>query len=1145
MASVSDLNLLAEQLYTSPDPGLRQSAYEQLNSFTLEGSEPGAFYTILHQSNSQYSLLFAAQGLVTWFKHNLKYISSEVRRRLLRGEVGECLLRLAEGGAPQHVLTSMLVTYAKLTKLAFLKEPYLLEAVEFPIEMLQASNGLRENVPGNNEDADHKPRVLGLMLLDALVVEFSNFDSAKSKTFMNFSEHRRCSNNFRDECLRTLFEAALRDLEKIDASFLHEVECSNGKSSTLFLAENTVALVKNCMCFDFMAIIIDETEEVLSAQVPSSWRDLVLAESTQELLWRQHAALPYPLCATLFNGLSALCGIRRTFFDETPQRVRFLDLVLEQMAAIGQLPDGRLRIPHFANLYGEACLRLIMPFGYRDLHSSAWFSQWLEVVRQVSVDVFRVPFGAEGSFTTASTFLSFWARLTTSQRMYLSVEEETTRKEVEPIAPALALTFFQTHVHALGEGEGDCSGEPALDSTVDPDDELETVLNQAESFATFALFEITETMERLVEYTTQHLGPRVLESPVAMGWLFFLAGCLARQVLANLDGSTAIPACMRFFMYCVDCVNYRPSIASEARGENSPACLFENFVERGMLHFITSFSAVFSSQHVHYELRSVIEGVFQSRERFVQFILNNSGCNILRDGSSDEGTVDIMRKSIDLIGEVIRDLPRSMLDTISLDLPPVVDLPLAQSMQTYKLRTNLYAVLCQLTLKKSSEHENFQVFFSSITDCIQNTLSGSPVGMDPLFIAGWMRNLRGVVFALGSGAESEVIVDFAQWFCEEAGSFGEILTGPSGESSIVVKSFLRLMIEVVSNRGILSALPRGCAHSALGLCLFKHLCQFIQIIVERAITDERVQAVTSSHTVYPSDKTYDLMLKPLALSMLCLRRCLGGGFVPLGAMWYYQDDTYDTTLLGLLRMLIVFPPCLFKDYAKAAHAVVELLGALTEGEGYAPLGRLATEELHAIFDLTLSLCEEVHTPTGTLLHGIGFLGFMSGFVREVKALSQPLGPAEGGGGGGTSGYNSHSNTPPPTPIPPPVYYGGGPQGQGGQNTLSILRTARAAREAMARLIAPMGDIWQRLLAAAMGIIVCQDRALSGCCSVIYPILETHPPFWYEFVENFVEGYPTHKHQAIREAVSLLTNASESYVKFFSEVVTFRQRMRAL
>ncbi|CCW71978.1 unnamed protein product, partial [Phytomonas sp. Hart1] len=91
----------------------------------------------------------------------------------------------------------------------------------------------------------------------------------------------------------------------------------------------------------------------------------------------------------------------------------------------------------------------------------------------------------------------------------------------------------------------------------------------------------------------------------------------------------------------------------------------------------------------------------------------------------------------------------------------------------------------------------------------------------------------------------------------------------------------------------------------------------------------------------------------------------------------------------------------------------------------------------------------------------------------------------------------------------------------------------------------MGDLWQRLLAAAMGIIVCQDRALSGCCSVIYPILETHPPFWYAFIENFVEGYPKHKHPAIREALSLLTNASESYEKFFFEVFTFRQMMRAL
>ncbi|KAG5501972.1 hypothetical protein JKF63_04243 [Porcisia hertigi] len=1220
MSSVEEINSLAETMYASPDPEARRQAQERLTSLTQENADIAPLEAIFTHSSNQYALMFVSQGVVTWFRANRKWLSDEQRFEVVVNMCGTCVQRVSLAGAPRHVMLGLMSAYAKLTKLCFEKGTFLVEAVAFTLQMLHDASPLyakcvaqnggcgkaagsnsggsdNSNLPGSTSkcalsssggnDGAHHSTVSGgagsnddgplgyniirhsrftstgyrseeerrtahyvaLLLLTNLVNEFSKYDSAKAQTYMSFSVHRRCSNNFRDECMLDIFTASLAELGGINGASPMVVEVLN--------------LARDCLTYDFMAIMVDETEEALSAQFPSSWKEVLLAPHTWDVLWGQHAALPYPHCATLLTGLTSLCGMRRTFFESTEERVQYLNGALTHLVHTMQLTDGRLKVPHYVTVLAEACYRFVSPFGYRDLHLSSAFQTWVSALRAVSLDVFRIPFGQSGSFTTATTLLNFWSRLATSRRMYSMSEDSA--KDLELISPELVVCFFKARVQVVANGDfqqgalhrntnnanGDLEGmEYNMETDEDFEATMESILAQSDTAATLAMLEPTETMKVLANYVNNSLGSNILTSPSATTWLFYLAGGLVRHVLSAVDDS-AVEACSSFFMFCVDCANHRRSGAAAPPSSS----LYSSYVERALLHFLTMVQTVLSSSRLHEALNTVVTNVFQSRALLFQFTLNNTGHNIMRvitgNRTTDEETAHIIRESIELIRNACMEVPSAMLAELHLELPPVVELPLAQSVQTYKLRTNLSAVLWRLCSVTPYSLASLKAFLQPIELCMQSTLSGNGVN-DALFTAGWMRDLRGVVLALRDCVDG--LSDLIEWVCDHASSFHEVLSRPAAQHSMVIISFLRFLEELVTQMGDRCTLPCCTAHSSCGLMLFKHMCSIIQAIIEQCITDEHIQRVSNVGGGGMVNGAYDMMLKPLALSMSVLRKSIQGGFVPLGAMTFYHDDTYDNVLLGLLRMVGVFPFVYFTEYPKVPYAVVNMLRTVTEEFAYRPLMSLDASELEKLISFVVYLCEDVDTQTGTLLHGLSFLSFIAGLIREVKALStQTVSPA--------LEARPHG-TPPLSPMQMPSFYaspsgrlsgtpgslggrsGGAPSGRPGGGAAAP-RATRLARETLARTLEPFNSLWERLISVAMNVIVCQDRALSVSCAVVYPIFEVHPPFWYSFVDNFVLIYPERKRPMVREALSTLSHAAESQDKFFSEVFTFRQAMRSL
>jgi hypothetical protein len=304
--------------------------------------------------------------------------------------------------------------------------------------------------------------------------------------------------------------------------------------------------------------------------------------------------------------------------------------------------------------------------------------------------------------------------------------------------------------------------------------------------------------------------------------------------------------------------------------------------------------------------------------------------------------------------------------------------------------------------------------------------------------------------------------------------------------------------------------------------LFKFLCRMLQDVLAVTITDAQLQQVSGGSI---PDGVYRHLLKPLWLSMDIVKKCLHGDFVPFGAMQLYKDDCFEVTVLGIFRMMSVFPFGLFRQYTKASFAVLDLLRSMTELHVISPLASMSADELSHTIQFAIFVCSDIDTSTGALLHGLSFLSFIAQLVGTVKVMvtSPSLTPADlSGAGSPGSGCSTASSAAKGSP-----------------------RSSRRLREAIAKTLAPHTDLWTTLIHTAMSVIVCQDRALSVCCSVVYPIFEADPGFWYQFANEFVSTYPERKQAAVQTALSELSNAGESQDKFFAEVFVFRNKMRSL
>lgn len=1046
----------AAQAYYGPDASERARAATHLE--TVVGQSLTTLAAALESTQSPYTIMYTCLTLLTTFKSQSKSMDTQQVEQLMH----VVLQTIASRTTPQptkdeaSTLRSIQTLLARLSKLVMEGQG---ASVCFVVQRCTMEPAATLPLSG----ANCARTLAAVRTMSALVSELCLYDSSRSNMFMNFAQHRRASTTFRDHSLLPILRFAAELVSRVDAS------------SEPAIIDGVTELIRQVLNYDFMAIILDETEETYVSQFPNEWRDVLCSQALLEALTKQHATLPPPYCTTLLRAVIGPIGARRSLFENQEERTTWMECFMQQTMAATSAQDDRLSRPEYCLALAEAIARFIPPHSYKDLISCRCAAAWFSFVAEFTLTVFGIPFGQGGSFATTSTLMAFWSRMVSSKK--LNIEPSELSLDIETFLPTLVQTFIKNRISIPDED---------LD-----EDALDSIQQQSDQFPSLLTLCLGPCVTQFTREITECGAERICSAPSTLMWLCYLAGSLVRLHFPNVSDELG-PCYIDFLNAVLTCLSQYEQSSSRGMDGN---------VERSVVHFLDALQHVFASVRLTGNLAKIIEGTFQEKIKMFQFILNAVGANMLSTTLQPQ----VIGLSIDLIVNSCRDLPSAHLQQLTLNLPPLAELPLANHERTYKLRTKLVTALYVVKMYdifRPAVLLEFLAPFDSAMQQIATALQpGSSVSPPTLFVAGWLRDLRGVCIATGSSETS--FSEFLDWILERQEVFLAVAKAVRGPA--LLSSFMKFLLQLVSPPPHHSKVQvPGSHHNPAGIYLF----QFVATMAQSVLSGLEGPTLTTG-TDLPIE-LYPTALKPLAVAMDICRRCVTGEFCPFGAMQLYGDTKFEDTVVGIIRMLRVYPADVFRQFPKVHLAFNALLRAIIEHKVYVPLTHMTYEELLFVIDYAMQSAENVDEKSMVLSGSLTVLSFFASIFGDIRRQRNGL---------STMGSPS-----------------------------SPSRALRCSVEVIAKTMSEGGaddSIFQRIVVAAMSVVNLQDRCLSNASSCVFPIFEADPQMWEQYSQHLVASHPAEKQEKVSALLRELGSGVTTADKFFTNIISFRMGMRGI
>jgi hypothetical protein len=1053
MSSVAEVDGLVNSFYNSTDGAERRHAEATLAGSV--GTSVGTLVQILKETQADLTQVYCCLALVPAVKA-VKMSATENNSNT--ADINSLLPELVAvlTGMPQthqHSRRLLMMAISKINKLV-MEDSGTGVAVVAQLAMAAAHAGC------DIEGAGAAASDTALRLLAALVFECHSYDSTKSASFMAFGPHRRASTAFRDHSLRIVFSYTLTLLSRVSAA------------TAPFCTEAIVSLIKNCLTYDFMAIIIDETEDTYVTQYPAEWREVLCSDDTLNTLGAQHLALPLPHCLELLRAFIGLIGTRRSFFDTTEIKVHWLDFFMTQVLESQKCADDRLSSSEYCNALADAIQRFIPPHGYKDLLQCPKCQEYLTFVANFSVTMFGIPFGGGGSFSTTSTLMQFWARLINSKRLNLTQEEQNDSIDIEQFVPSMVGTFVKTRI-ANADYEVD---EDAIDSMMAQAELLPPVV------ALMPLQCLTQMTQDGLAVGAETIGT----CASTLMWICYITGALVRTWYPNVTKDNVEPA--------VGYLSFAVSIV--VAYQNSPQRqAMDSMVEQSVVYLLSALQHVFSMVRSSSHLSEVLDGTFGDKIKLFQFIMTSVGGNMM----SPSLEVKVIRQSIELIVEACKDLPATQLQQLNFNIPPVVELPLAVAESSFKLRTQVYMALYTVKLPDPFDRERFAAFMEPISAAMMQ----SPNMMSqPLFIAGWLRDLRGV--ARSTCNSTTAFGEFLDWVLER-GSLFEALSKTADLAPVIIHSLFKFLLQLVTPSYPCSRVNvPSASHNPTGVFLFQFVAGNLQNVMQTLMASPAREQLAAGQSV---EQVYPRFLKPLKVLMDIARRCVTGDFCPFGVMQLYGDTKFDEIVVGVVRLVQCVPQDLYREYVKLGAALGSVLRTLTEGQAFTPFVSMATADIMFVTQYCIKVVSDTEQKAPQLSNALNFLAFIASLYAPVRRLRA-----------GEAALDA---------------------------VASPSRASRGIKEQVAKLLVAETGVWDDIVIAAMNVVTMQERGLSPAAAAVFPIFECDPTMWGQYKQFLLTSYPPDKQDRVVELLNNLGSDVTSNEKFFSNIVTFRMAIKLL
>ncbi|ORM41526.1 Exportin-7-A [Babesia sp. Xinjiang] len=942
---LEQLELFCQSLYGG-QPIQQNEAHEVLMPLLRDVQKIPLLRDIMAQSTNLQALLFASSGLVTVITNNWSHVPDSQKI-----ELREFLLNYIYNRGPEmlkcapEVLGQFIHLYCRIVKLGWLEEVYNHPVVQHVGQFLAATT---------------QHWIIGLSIYSDLTQEMQ----PQMGKFV--AKLRRGALNFKETVLPKIFAVCLRAIgtqfSQVTVQTLEQFHNGTARVGDTYeelrMLQQILQLCYNCLSFDFMATMPDDTsEEQSTVMVPQSW-DVLRSDKVPRILFELYAQNwnKSPPCAVLcLRCLVVVAALRKSFFNTEAEDLSHINSF---MVGTMDIIRNKMGLTN-DDCYHELC-RLLGKINASNqlsqLLQSAAFPMWMEQLHTFTVEALK---NWQHMPNSKHYLLGVWAHMVVPLA-YMRGKVPTV---LETNILQVTLEFIQSR---LTMAEAIVNAGDDLDFDNPLEDEI-LRMEQADLFSRLCRCQYRAVCSRVIELfqsldkTT--MTPNfyaVKEEKVA--WLVLLAGAMlngSSSLRLTGDESNMTALCLQTMNIELVGQVFLNMAASDAKPTE---CVR---LEMSYLHFLTYFKKFFVSEHT----KGSISG--DCRERFsqvpgcppgmdgAQYLLNrlvekvffNLQCRV-----SDEGVIkktlaffSELSSGIDIVHYADRSphlvvSARLILQckTLRFALLNHADrgFRFLQLPQYGRYRTIYYSILCKLLLLELSgddEHSDNVLKFEGFMDHHKNVIDQlwnltAPMLASPECkptIVGLMRDLKGI-------CKSCVSVEAYQMF------FNWIVNAPKqpGKSRLhlmkrlveacwsdcdIMVPLVKCLAEFLDNRGHRITFDKT---SANGILLFKESAGIVMSYGLKLL--QMLQSAGNGPRHSGGDaETYKKIYKGVAACLQVLDHTLAGDYVNFGVFEVYGDATLDEVLRLAFELCLSIPIEDLQAYSKSLQPLYVFLDIST------------------------------------------------------------------------------------------------------------------------------------------------------------------------------------------------------------------------
>uniref|UniRef100_A0A158Q4K4 Exportin-7 n=1 Tax=Dracunculus medinensis TaxID=318479 RepID=A0A158Q4K4_DRAME len=768
-------------------------------------------------------------------------------------------------------------------------------------------------------------------------------------------------NDFLDDSQSFPFRIHITELQDIvDVKYIKYILVfSYNLFFQLHLVNDLVQLILNCLSYDFIGTLPDESsEDNYTVQLPIVWRECFLNYDVLAIFFSLYEQLPVDQCPAVLQVLVQLASLRRTLFSGEERQI-FLDNFVHGIVAVIKMSE---KLEH-QQCFHELCrivARLKGNYQLSELMKTTDYNELVELLGNFTEYCLRTIGGDGSSWNSLYYLLSFWQRMVSSMT-YVKNNEHN----IDLYIPRIFVAFLESRFEWIDD-------DPFADQGA-----LQQIM---EHISVIVRCEYEKNAEKIIDHFDvksaiyeRANGSEINQTIDNLYWLISIIGACIR-------GRSAFNAVEEYDLIDGKLIALKLMQLTDQKLSNGLARSIK--IESALLYVLEQFRKIYINDHIQriskvYEVLEPELGIQDESAMlviFVRKIITN-----LKYWPNDE---KLLKDSLALLNELslgytaMRRLTKLTEIRLLLTNHTSEHFPFLSSdvdLKIMRSRTIFYSSLSRLLYLECNDDESmFFSFMEPLTLYIHFQRA----------IIGLCRDIRGI----GMACSSKIVFSlFINWMYPNV--FSILLQSCEVWSHCceVINPILKLLLELSQNRQQRLQFEMSSCFTVL---LFREISKILCTYGERI-----------SMPVPSEENAYKERYKNIATCFAIIRMGLCGSYLPFGVFHLYGDMCLDNALNIYIKLFISIPEEDFFAYNKVSQFFFAMIDSVA-ADYMAYLSNLQPEIICTILDRlrrgAMSSDAVVHTSSCSTLDSI-----VTHIYRKLSRPTENRGqcgkPVEGNG----------------------------------------------------------------------------------------------------------------------------------------------------